>query len=434
MERINPRTLSGPRAYFTDFDHRIVARTKNLAALRKKGERKLKALLLLKGHIVCAASHLATRFAYDFFRENTVLFRSEAMIPALRSDKSDLSELFARKRFKGKNEAVSFYKDYVQTTVSWELEDNSGWFRDRFLADLEDEKSVVRRHLPEDARDIVPRLVSEIRQGALLERELIDRVTKGAPRKFRRLLQNYRELIYHMSGARVVHCESALPQENYIDYDLADLRQKRARLSEQQILWKLLIELVFDSLQMELLPIEMLDALTFQDIMLIREPLLASNFQKRYDELIRQVVARYDAEQDVIFDIGKLESIRADLADTFNRVLQKELPNFLRHRALDQSKELASVSSSVALGVMGFVPGVSLVTSALSVMKDTPALVFNVGQTYSSIKSLFNLDEYYENKEKLIRRKVEECELSEKATMYEMVALLMDLISQRIRL
>jgi hypothetical protein len=280
VERINPRTLSGPRAYFTDFDHRIVARTKNLAALRKKGERKLKALLLLKGHIVCAASHLATRFAYDFFRENTVLFRSEAMIPALRSDKSDLSELFARKRFKGKNEAVSFYKDYVQTTVSWELEDNSGWFRDRFLADLEDEKSVVRRHLPEDARDIVPRLVSEIRQGALLERELIDRVTKGAPRKFRRLLQNYRELIYHMSGARVVHCESALPQENYIDYDLADLRQKRARLSEQQILWKLLIELVFDSLQMELLPIEMLDALTFQDIMLIREPLLASNFQK----------------------------------------------------------------------------------------------------------------------------------------------------------
>jgi hypothetical protein len=60
MERIDPKSLVGPRAYFTDFDHRIVERTRDLPRLRKAGERKLKGLLLVKGQIVCAAAHLAT--------------------------------------------------------------------------------------------------------------------------------------------------------------------------------------------------------------------------------------------------------------------------------------------------------------------------------------------------------------------------------------
>lgn len=323
MKRIDPKTLRGPRAYFTDFDHRIVTRSTNLTALRTKGERKLKVLLLLKGRIVCAASHLATRFAYEFFRANPVLLTKGAIIPAFRSDKSDLSELFARKRFKGKDDAVRFYKDHIQTTVSWVLEDNSSWFRDRFLADIEDENSVVRRHLPSEAYDTISQLVGEIRRGSLLGRELIDRVAQSLPRKHQRLLQNYRELIYHMSGARVVNCESALPQENYIDYDLADLRQKRARLSEQQVLWKLLIELVLDSLQRGMLPIEMLDILTFEDIILIRQPLLVSGFQKKYDQLINQVVASYNLRPDSICDIDALEKIRNDLSETFNSVLKE---------------------------------------------------------------------------------------------------------------
>ena len=83
-----------------------------------------------------------------------------------------------------------------------------------------------------------------------------------------------------MYGARVVNCESALPQENYIDYDLSDLTQKRTRLSEDQILSKLFRELVFDSLQKRFLPVDMLDLLSFEDILKIRKPLLGSVFQE----------------------------------------------------------------------------------------------------------------------------------------------------------
>lgn len=434
MKRVDPKTFGGPRAYFTDFDHRIVARTNNLRVLKLKGERKLKALLLLKGHIVCAASHLATGFAYEFFAEHPILLTSGAIMPAFRSDKSDLSELFAKKRFIGRDDAVQFYKEHISTTVNWELDENSMWFRDRFLSDLEDQQSVLRQHLSASAQNTLSELTTEIRRGALLNRELIDNAAKELSRNERRLIQNYRDLLYHISGARVVNCESALPQENYIDYDLTDLQPKRVRLSEEQILSKLFIELVFDSLQKNLLPIELLDLLTFDDIMLIRQPLLDSSFQKKYDQLIKHVVSAYSLSSDKIFSLNELERIRADLSVTFDNVLQEELPQFLKKRAFEQSKHLASVTSSVALGVAGAVPGIGLIASAVSVMKDTPALLVNIGQTYSTIKAISNMDEYYQNKGKLLRKEIEQSRINDKAVFYEMVDLLLNVISHHIKI
>ena len=434
MKRIDPKFLSGPRAYFTDFDHRIIARVKNKDVVKRKGERKLKALLILKGHIVCAASHLSTQFAYKFFKENPILLTSSVIIPAFRSDKNDLSELFAKKRFKNKESAIQFFKDHIHKTVKWELDENSMWFRNRFLADIEDEHSLLNIQIQPKNQLVIESIASEIRKGALLSRDLIDHVAKDLPRKEKRLLQNYRELLYHISGARVVHCESALPQENYIDYDLADYQQKRMRLSEEQILTKLLIELVFDSLQKSMLPIELLDLLTFEDILQIRKPLMSSSFQEKYDKLIQSVVYSHGPQRSEVFNITELDSIRKDLSERFEYVLQKELPQFLKKKAFDNSKELLSVSSSLALGLAGAIPGVGLIASTLSVMKDTPALFVNIGQTYKSIKSISKQREYYQDKKQLIRTEIENVTISEKAMMYEMVDMLMNIISKRIQL
>jgi hypothetical protein len=145
-------------------------------------------------------------------------------------------------------------------------------------------------------------------------------------------------------------------------------------------------------------------------------------------------VGSHESQKAELFNIEKLEAIRKDLAESFDNVLQEELPKFLQKKALEHCKELASVSSSVALGVAGAVPGVGLVASAISVMKDTPALFVNISQTYRSIKSISKQDEYYQNKEKLIRTQIEHSSIDEKATMYEMVDLLLSVISMRIQL
>ena len=130
MQRIEPTTLRGPRSHFTALDYRIVSRTRDIEKLRKTVERRLKALLLVKSSVVCAASHLGSRFAYELFKDSPRLLVEAHVIPAFRSDRHDFAEFFKRKRFKEKNDAIAFYHDHVSKTVNWDLLDNSVWFRE----------------------------------------------------------------------------------------------------------------------------------------------------------------------------------------------------------------------------------------------------------------------------------------------------------------
>jgi len=149
MQRIDPETFIGPRAYFTNFDYRIISRCGDLNDLRLDIERRLKILLLTKTTIVCAASHLTSEFAYRLFQANPILLRKGLVLPALRRDKSDISELFEQKRIPSalKEEMIQFYRNSIEYTVNWKLEENAGWFRDAFLRELEDERSVLRKNL-----------------------------------------------------------------------------------------------------------------------------------------------------------------------------------------------------------------------------------------------------------------------------------------------
>lgn len=434
MDRICPVELKGPRAYFTAFDYRIVARTSNLDRLRKEVERKLKALLLLKSTIVCAASHLASAFAYDIFRSCPQLLSEGVIIPAFREDKKELDELFRKKRFAGKDDALLFYEEHIVKTVNWDLKENSGWFRERFAAELADEASMIRGNLGDISSQSVSDLLESIQLSQILTRSQVDRFASGLPRHQRRLLLNYRELIYHMSGARVVNCESSLPQENYIDYDLADLSQHRTKLSEEQILWKLFIEAVLESFQRAMIPVEMLDELSFGDILLMRQPLLDSSFQKEYDHLISTTVAAVAKPTDRVLDLQQLDEVRTRLSSTFAAVIDQEAPAFMKKRFLESTKELRSVSSSVALGLLGFIPLVGPAFSAAGVIKDTPSLVFNVGQAYHSRESLSSIQNYVDFRQRVLERGIQNSGISDKSTMLDMVQLLLSAVRARMEI
>lgn len=432
IHKLNPDTFIGPRAYFTAFDYRIISRKRNLDSLRRNVERRLKLLLLIKSRIVCAASHLASKFAYDFFKDNPILLTENLIVPALRLDKTDISELFEKKRFANKEEAIHFYKDNLNYVVSWDLEDNSAWFKKCFVKELKDNRSLIRTHLNDLSETSISSIVERIDEDELLSRHQVDLATKQIPRKARKIILDYRELIYHMSGARVVNCESSLPQENYIDYDLADLSQRRSKLSEEQIFWKLLIELIIESFQMQMLPIELLDRLSFEDILLIRKPILRSNFQEKYDLLINNVVLPIrKGDTNIVLNLNQLEDIRKDLEKTFQEIFESELPVFMKKKLKENTKELSNSTSSMALGVAGlFLP----VAGMISIAKDSPNFLFNVRQTYKSIKDVSNYEQYMKHKEQALRHYIEKKEISDKSTMIELVDYLTDVISKKLHL
>lgn len=115
-------------------------------------------------------------------------------------------------------------------------------------------------------------------------------------------------------------------------------------------------------------------------------------------------------------------------------MIEKELPHFMKARAAQQARQLASVGCSVALSLLGMPPGVGIAGGTLLLLKDSPALYFNVRQTLSSRKAVGDLRQYYADKEMVLRRVIAQQPITERSPLYDMVALLSRVVSGRISL
>lgn len=113
MERINPTNFYGHRAYFTDFDYKVVRLKYNREAYRREMERNLKIIFLTKNTVICAASHLTLEFAYNLFTNNPILLNNEMIIPALREDQEHVVDYLNEKKIEKslKEDIETFYRD-----------------------------------------------------------------------------------------------------------------------------------------------------------------------------------------------------------------------------------------------------------------------------------------------------------------------------------
>lgn len=435
FERCDPGAFRGPRAYFTSFDHRIVRRHQDQTQLENDVTRKLKALLLSKSFVVCAASHLTSDFTYSIFKSCPRLLTENHVIPALRADKINISDLFERDTADTREDKISFYSECVTKTVRWDLKDNSGWFRNRFISEIEDVNSLIRSRLNSLSLPKITKLISEVKEQDILSRNTIEIFSKNLPRAEKEALLNYRELIYHLSGARAVNCEGCLPQEEYIDYDLTDIRQQRVKLTELEIMAKLLIETILDSFQKDIISTELLDKLSFDDIIAIRVPLTAASFQTRYDTIISGIIGKITGDKnEKLLDLHELETIRKLLQDTFNDIAENEMPKFLKKKTRQSSKRLLESAFSVALGLLNYVPYVGPAAGATSLLKDTRSLIFNVNRFITGTKSLKSTYDYVEFRSDYLKSLVEKWEINDKTVFTDFVELLCAVLSEKYKI
>lgn len=451
MERINPTSFYGPRAYFTDFDYKIVRFKHHREAYKREVERRLKIILLTKNTVVCAASHLTHRFAYNLFKDNPILLTESMILPALRRDIEHITD-YLEERTPGKyplaqdleiknclkENMKDFYRDHVNKVVDWELMENTAWFRATLLKVLKDEYSVIRRNLPSLSKEKLDSLLSEIGRNEILTREIILEGISTWPTKEQRILLNLVNLIYHMSGARVVNCESALPQENYIDYSLSDFSEHRVTLSDTQVFLKIFFELAFETLYKNALPVELLDLLSFEDINYLRKPIEKTSFRRKYDELIQksvQVVRKSETDSEgVVYDIEEPLEILEQISKAFEEIFKQELPEFLKRKHKETTKELRKSTVSLGIGIAGVVPYVGNVATALSLLESSREVFVNLNQSFRSGREIHDYDLYLKNKERVLRQLIEKCPISEKSVLLDTLDLLVNTISTRIKL
>jgi len=438
MEKINPNDFFGPRAYFTDFDYKIVKHKYNREIYRRDIERKLKILFLTKNTVVCAASHMTHKFTFNLFKDNPILLDNEMIIPALRVDKDHPVDYLNGMRLEKslKENMAAFYKDNVKKAVSWELIDNSSWFKENLIKALNDEKSVIRRNLTNVPPKKISLLIDEINSQQFLSREFIIKNISNWPRNEKIIFRNFNNLVYHMSGASVTNCESALPQENYIDYSLADISNHKTILSESQIFWKIFLELAFETLLKNNVPIELLDSLNFEDIYYLRKPIEESSFRKSYDELIQksiQVIEKKNPD-DILYDVEEILNIKENVSTGFKDIFELEIPELLKAKHINHARELRKNCFSVGTGLTGFIPFLSNIANLLGLASSGPELFTNSHKTFRSFQEIKNYNLYVKNKERTLHEMIRKSSIADKSELLDVVDLLVETINSKMKL
>jgi hypothetical protein len=377
-----PAQLTGPRAYFTDWNRRGNASQSSTAGTRTQVLRKLKALLLTKRNVVFAASDFNSSIALNILIKYPELLDKGILLPALRIDRESLEEVTTDPA------AKAFISERSITAVSWSLDENVDWFRGRFVEELGNPDSVIRGRMLE----MYPKfdhnsLAIALSVDGKTVQDVIDQHAAFLPSNARSLLLNYRSLLYHMSGARVVHSESFLPQENLVDCDVLSTGE-RTRLSEDAIFFKIFVEQALATLGRKTIPIEVLDQISISDILTLRSVYESSGFIENYDKMV-SLLLKASISRDsrgAILHLEELAKVQETLFSNFTRHFETELSDFAKSKRITAGNSVIGPATSVALCVSGFVLGPTgvLIASLLSLAKDSES-------TRSACASLINL-------------------------------------------
>ena len=399
LKRIAPQELSGPRAYFTEWASRAPHTADEDQAQRLQAMRRLKSLLLTKTTIVFTASHLDSAIAQQILIDNPILLDKGILKPALRESRSSIEEVAADPAMK------SFLRDRDITAVSWKLEQGESWFKERLCHELLDANSAICATIRATSPTFNARpLVEELMKTEQPIQDVVEYHAGLLESEGQTALQNFRALLYHMSGARAVHCESFLPQENLIDYDFASSKS-RQKLSEEVVLIKVFVEQALKTLNRRSIPIEVLDVLHISEILALREIIEDTGFMREYDNLVTCAIrAATNCDPKIsIFYLEQIEASRAKLFENFTLAFEKELAGYIKSKRISASASLISPGISVALGVGGFVlPGVGpIISSLLSLAKDG-------GGLGEAVASFINTMSIFTDKSKIDARKYSE--------------------------
>lgn len=339
---IAPIYLKIPRAYFTEFDRitysQVAWTMEDVGEIKRNLERKVKLLGLIKGVVIIATSHLfESELAQEFIKENPIVLEKGIILPALISKYKNFSDFLSAKREESKererylttdkDEIKTLLSNYVDTVVSWNVDLTTKWFKQRLLQDLEEERSVLRFNLSAVPLPLIEGVTSCIRELESPSRGEIYNIAKNSGNKILwTRLCDYTDFVYYLSGARAVNSEGILPQENLVDFSITDLVQQKTKLSDYEIFYKIFLRIIKDKTQ-KFFPVEILDLLTFEDIVELRETLLHSGFVEKYNKLMEKTKERLeitDTEQ-LILNIDELNQFEYELHSIFTDTIVTEV-------------------------------------------------------------------------------------------------------------
>lgn len=380
--KLNAQELIGPRSFFTDLDPNDPSYNREEVLL------KLKLQLLTKEKIVIAASSMFTDVGCELFCMEHGLIESleqGIIVPAIRNEFEDPSDFFQRYKYKHCSiNSRNFFIHHVSHSIPWDLKENSSWFQKIFYEHLNDPMSLLRQKISmtesmiQDFKESLESKISSV-QGdqKYLRREFIYSTAKRYGEDIFAYMSNYANLVYRISGSRVVNSESHFPQSNLTNLHV---NEGDEILSDDSIFWDIYIETVVSYINsvVKLTP-ERLVNLSVRDILKIRKLLFDSLFSEEYDKLIREAKSRIDIHdpEKIILKQSEINMVASSLRKQFSERVFEELQ--MKNTA---SKENALWQLGNAL-VLISTPLMGLVIGTLSALQSIPEITSLVSEPLS---------------------------------------------------
>lgn len=436
FDRLTNSDIKGAKSYFTGFDNRLLSRMSK-SQIEKHllyVERKLKLQLLTNNNILFGATQMTNTHTYNFFKKHPILLNQGLLIPTLRSDKNGFEDLFFEKRIKKelKNERVEFYNNNTKLVADWDLFDNSNWFKENFLYELKTQNSVLRRNLFNIEQTKIDQLCSEIENSKVLSRKVINQnIIQFKPSEKKAIL-NFRELLYHISGARIMECESLVPQEELIDYSLTDLKNRETILNEYQIFNKIFLSLASETLKLKIVKIDLFDYLDFSDILIIRQIIDNNKFRENYQSFLKLVVQGFEKNEpkEILMHHEEIMRLHQTLKNEFKDRIDIEIQYFLKKmknkKVLKSGIEFGKGAVSIALGVASIAEPLY---TFIGIAKDSPSTIINVTQMTTTKTELDKKLNYVQQKKKLMTSIIDKGDFKNETMLLDMISLLSNYIS-----
>ena len=416
MNKLNPSDLLGARTYFTGFDNKsYISSNKNEKS--KILKRTLKVLLLTKNKIVFGASHLKNDLALDLIQEAPAIFEKGLVTPALRNEyNSDLSKAINNPALD-----ISIFPSYV----GWDLTDNTTWFTERLYDGFKFDNSLLRNNIKNTSNKNINKIIKILENPKYFDRDLsnkkiIELLNPNDIQSFNK----YQNLIYNVSGARVVNCESSLDQENMIfDYSLTNIEDKKIFLSDVEIFHRIFIEQTLNTLHRNnaMFNISFIDALNFNDILDLREKIDSTNFINKYDSLINKSNELIEKKDFIDFySIEELMSISENLHINFNKNIEQEANKYLK------SKRHYQEDKAIWEPIYNIIKSLNPLTSTIDTTKNLIYLTRNVYNQITTKKEENNYKQFLTEQAKVAKNLIKNTQVDNGTSLIETLKLIQD--------
>ncbi|MGE4280360.1 MAG: hypothetical protein AB7G62_12270 [Magnetospirillum sp.] len=348
-EALKPNELGGLKTFFTDLDHSDRERDPVLAV------RGLKVQLLLKDRVVVGASSMFHQVWLDMFKEHgdlVGLLGDGVLVPALQDKYPSVDAFFDHNPTYG-NEARRLFVENTARFLPWNVDENSGWFRERFRWAISDPRSVLRVQtgIPDAQAEAVGKRLDELVEGDDFFRRghAVQAVRDVCP-EHETYVSNFVNLVYRISGARVVKAEGHFPQANLVKVGITASDHK---VADSSIFWDMFVDAILSNLSSATaMTMERLDRLGFADIAKLRREELFRTFREKFDGILAEAKGRVSADdpEALFFNCMEIDG----LAENLRRSFMAEISRELKARAIEDKVpgiwEMASATASYAVG------------------------------------------------------------------------------------